>query len=207
MTKEEKISAHQKLTDKIISRETEIAEDITEEIINFYDKKSENWNNLIETIISLMYISLKQTYQITLQEAKNIYHIENNLDKKITEEDIQPYLYNKDGLTLEERIEKHILEAKEKESYDQDDRNVLIFKEIRVLDNETLVVSHKLLKDAVKEKVEYGMVVGGGGCNRSCCSEGSNEWKPIDEIEEPPYHPNCTCEIIYSDPEDDDEEV
>ena len=29
---------------------------------------------------------------------------------------------------------------------------------------------------------------------------------PIDEIDEPPYHPNCTCEIIYGDNEPDDDE-
>ncbi len=206
MTREEKIQAHQNLTNKIISKETEIAENITENIINFYDNEDTDWDGLCDNIIALMYISLKQTYQITSQEVENIYNVEIDLEKNIKKEDIKSYLYNKDNLTLEDRVKKHIQDAKDKKEYTQENRNVLIFKEVRVLDNETLVLSHKLLKNLVKEKVEYGMVVGGGGCNRACCEEG-NEWKPIDEIDEPPYHPNCTCEIIYSDPEADDEEL
>ena len=204
MTKSKKIQAHQALTDKLISKETEIAEEITKIIIDFYENESTDWQSLYEDIIDLMYISLKQTYKITIQEGNKIYDLEEVDTAKISKKDIIPYLYDKDNLTLEKRVEQYITEAKEKDNYDKINRDALVFKEIRILDNETLVVSHKLLKKKVK--VEYGMVVGGGGCNRACCSDQANEWRPIDEIDEPPYHPNCTCEIIYGDPEKDDEE-
>lgn len=203
MNKDEKIKAHKALTDKLISKETEIAEEITKTIIDFYEKQSTDWQSLYEDIIDLMYISLKQTYKITIQEGQKIYDLENTDITGITKKDIAPYLYDKDNLTLEERVKQYITEAKEKDDYDKISRDALVFKEIRILDNETLVVSHKLLKKKIK--AEYGMVVGGGGCRRDCCSAQTNEWQPIDEIEEPPYHPNCTCEIIYGDPEEDDE--
>lgn len=203
MNKDEKIKAQRALADKLISKETEIAEEITKIIIDFYEKQSTDWQSLYEDIIDLMYISLKQTYKITIQEGQKIYDLENTDITSITKKDITPYLYNKDNLTLEERVEQYITEAKEKDKYDKISRDALVFKEIRILDNETLIVSHKLLKQKVK--AEYGMVVGGGGCNRSCCSTQTSEWKPVDEIDEPPYHPNCTCEIIYGDPEKDDE--
>ena len=77
MNKDEKIKAHRALADKLISKETEIAEEITKTIIDFYEKQSTNWQSLYDDIIDLMYISLKQTYKITIQEGQKIYDLEN----------------------------------------------------------------------------------------------------------------------------------
>ena len=150
-----------------------------------------------------MYISLKQSYKMTLKQLNKIYSIKISIPKRITNKEIDKYTYSKDNFTLFERVKQYIDKAENEEITEL----VLKFHMARILDNETLVVVHKLMKDKLQEeKIEYAMVVKGGGCDRDCCNV-VEEWKPIDEIEEPPYHPNCTCEIIFSDPEEDDEEL
>jgi hypothetical protein len=50
------------------------------------------------------------------------------------------------------------------------------------------------------------MIVAGGGCNRDCCHKSWEEIIPIEDIDEPPYHPNCTCEVIYINPDEEIDE-
>jgi len=189
------------MINSIIDKETEIAEEITQIINDYYKEDNIDFNSLYKEILDSIYISLKQTYKVTLSKAKEIYPTIENEDKNISNDEIDKYTYSDDNLTLAERIKKYINQAKKEEI----NKNTLIFREVRILDNETLVLHHKLLKKKLKDKVEYGMVVTGGGCNKDCCNQ-PEEWIPIDEINEPPYHPNCTCEIIYDDNESDDEE-
>jgi hypothetical protein len=167
MNKEERLSQHQLIIDKLFIKETDIVEEITKLIIDFYNNESQDWDNLFASIVDFMYISLKQTYKITINESKEIYPgiDKGNLDK-ITKKDIDNYTYNKDKKTLKERIKQYILLAKDNKIQ----KDSLIFKEVRILDNETLVVFHKLLKDKIlNSEIEYGMIVAGGGCNRDCC--------------------------------------
>ncbi len=201
MNKKEKIKLHRDMINSIIDKETEIAEEITQIINDYYKEDNIDFNSLYKEILDSIYISLKQTYKVTLSKAKEIYPTIENEDKNISNDEIDKYTYSDDNLTLAERIKKYINQAKKEEI----NKNTLIFREVRILDNETLVLHHKLLKKKLKDKVEYGMVVTGGGCNKDCCNQ-PEEWIPIDEINEPPYHPNCTCEIIYDDNESDDEE-
>ena len=204
MNKEERLSQHQLIIDKLFIKETDIVEEITKLIIDFYNNESQDWDNLFASIVDFMYISLKQTYKITINESKEIYPgiDKGNLDK-ITKKDIDNYTYNKDKKTLKERIKQYILLAKDNKIQ----KDSLIFKEVRILDNETLVVFHKLLKDKIlNSEIEYGMIVAGGGCNRDCCHKSGEEIIPIEDIDEPPYHPNCTCEVIYINPDEEIDE-
>ena len=209
MNKNEKIKLHKDMVNDIIEKETEIAEEIAKTIISYYnDEQVLDFNQLYQDILDLMYISLKQTYKITISQGAEIYSAlekekEKIEKKKISNKEIDNYTYSKDELTLAKRVKQYIEDAKEGNI----NRDVLIFYETRILDNETLVVHHKLLKaKLIKYKVEYAEVIPGGGCNKDCCNTEMEVSMPIDEIEEPPYHPNCTCEIIYLDSEDDDEE-
>lgn len=202
MNKEQKIAAHKELIDQLVDKETDILKEIISEINDYYDEEV-NVEDLLSTIVALMYISLKQSYKITLKQLNKIYNVKISIPKRITNKEIDKYTYSKDNFTLYERVKQYIEKAQAEEITEL----VLKFYMARILDNETLVVVHKLMKDKLKEqKIEYAMVVKGGGCDRDCCNI-VEEWKPIDEIEEPPYHPNCTCEIIFSDPEEDDEEL
>ena len=203
MNKKEKIELHKNMVDDIIEKETEIAEEIAKTIISYYnDEQVSDFNQLYQDILDLMYISLKQTYKITISQGAEIYSAlekekEKIEKKKISNKEINSYTYSKDNLTLAKRVKQYIDDAK-KENIDRD---VLIFYETRILDNETLVVHHKLLKEKLKKNgVEIAMLIPGGGCSKDCCNDYFNEWVHIDDIEdEPPYHPNCKCEIIYDE--------
>ena len=205
MNREEKINFHYDMVDIIVNKETLIAEEIARTIIAAYNEEQIDFEQLYKDILDLMYISLRQTYQLTLSEGAKIYKVLNNVSiEKISNEDINQYTYSKDNLSLEQRVEQYIKDA----SVEKINKDTLIFRETTILDNETLVLHHSLLKSKLKqEKVEYAMVITGGGCNRDCCNSIEPEWMPIDEIEEPPYHPNCTCELIFDENESDDEKI
>ena len=205
MTKKQKVGLHKSMVNTIIEKETIIAEELAKTIISYYNEQNIDFEQLYKDILNLMYISLKQTYRLTISESAKIYSaLTEQIQDNISNEEIDNYTYSKDNLVLAKRVKNYIDDAKENNI----SRDVLLFYETRILDNETLVLHHKLLKSKLKKaKIEYGMVVTGGGCDRECCNNIEQDWMPIDEIDEPPYHPNCTCEIIYDDNELDDEEV
>ena len=104
---------NQEMIDKVFEKETERSEEITNLIIEFYNDEKNNtdekWNELYKDIVSIMKISLVQTYKITIQEASKIYDFfpRENISH-IKYKDVKPYIYTEDGLTLEKRVLKHI---------------------------------------------------------------------------------------------------
>ena len=172
MNRQEKIEFHHNMVNDIIEKETEIAEEIAKTIISYYDNENIDFEELYSKILDFMYISLKQTYKITISQGAKIYSAlkkeEKKIEKKkISNKEINNYTYSKDDLTLAKRVKQYIDEAKNNNMK----RDVLIFYETRILDNETLVLHHKLLKTKLKEnKVEIGMIITGGGCDRGCCN-------------------------------------
>ena len=205
MNKKQKINLHKEMKDEIISKMESNLEDLII-LVNIYCKQEEiDFDGMRKDIITLFYISLAQTYKSTLSFGRKIYPCLDffNPKTKISNKTIDKYTYSEDNLSLIDRIMKHI-DAFEK---GQITKLTLIYYLGRLLKNETLILHRKLLKEKLKEKkVEYGIVVPGEGCDRECCNGTWGEAIPIDEVVEPPYHPNCTCEVIYVDPESDDEE-
>jgi len=192
-----------------MKKESDIAEEIAKLIINFFNQDGEekDTQKLHNDILALTYISLRQTCRLTVEMIKEIYDIEKDIDEQFSDSDIDEYTYNNDGLSLNKRIWKAIKKAQLKKT-DEAQRSLLMFEIIRILDNETKVVSNKLTKKIIRKytKIEYGYVASGNGCNRDCCNVEDNVEKPIDEIDQPPYHPNCNCFVVYVENELDDEE-
>ena len=201
-----RINSHRQLDRVLLRKETAIVEEITKLIVAFYRSPERgDWKALYSTALDLIYISLKQTCSLTAETIPKIYDIEQYEGGEFTKEKIDKYTYNKDGLSLSKRVERAINKA-ESSIFTEHNRDILIFNLTRILDNETLVVSHKLTRAIMlEEKVEYAMIAGGNGCGRECCTGIDTGWHPIDEIDDPPYHPNCQCILVYLDPEEDDE--
>lgn len=196
----ERLNQHKEMMQKILDKETLIAEEIVMQINDFYNQEEQDWEELYNIIKDLIYISLRQTYKMTLKELNDIYNLQLSSPKTISEKQINDYVYSKDKKTLIDRIKEHINNAKKEEITQE----TLKYNLIRLLDNETKTVNHKLTKAQLKKKkFEYGMIFSGGGCDRECCNVSVEEWIPIEEVEEPPYHPNCSCEVIYIDEEVD----
>ena len=67
---------------------------------------------------------------------------------------------------------------------------------IKIIDTETFVILNAVLYEKLKKHAKYFEVIGGAGCCEVCDSH--QDIRQIEELDElPPYHPNCTCLIIY----------
>lgn len=211
MTIQEKLEFHRQLDETLQEKVDEISEEIIKFIITFFKKKHPNensWDELYKGIINLMYISFKQTCTFTVEQITDFYLVDAEGFDNFEDSDIDKYVYNEDNLTPKDRVRRLINKTRENFPKDEALKSIIEKKVLRILYNETLTISHKLTKAIIRagKKIEYAMIICGKGCDRECCHQEDPYWAPIDELAEPPYHPNCTCEIIYSDPEYDDEE-
>lgn len=141
-----------------------------------------------EIIINAIYNSLEQTKFITERELKKIF------SKSFQKKDIkiQDILYKKDGLTLEERISKWFEQTQKKE--------ILSSNIIRILDTQTYQIVPRITKQDIKKNNEkiFVEIISGGTCSTGICLDyADGEAYPEDEIDLPPYHPNCECQAIY----------
>jgi hypothetical protein len=145
-----------------------------------------NKEKLEEKLLDAIYENLENVLSITLSETKKMYNSFNE-NKPILLEDI---LYKKDGKTLEERVHHWMKE---------DNIMDLFFHMCLILDTETFQLIHQVIKNKVN--VEYVEIIGEGGCE-VCAEYCDGEVYKEDEIELPPYHPGCLCEVIFYEKED-----
>lgn len=156
-----------------------------------------------DDLLDLIYKSLEKTYSQTCKMVSDIYDI---TSKSINIKDLT---YDGDGKTLDERVTNYIYELLEyirscyKEGKPVDWEKIkrnLHNRLLLILDTETQTVKIKVTKRKVEAHCEFGEVLPG-----QCCP-GSGGIFPIDELDEPPYHPGCMCEIIYYEELTDDSE-
>ena len=154
-----------------------------------------------DDLLDLIYKSLEKTYSQACKMVSDIYDI---TSKSI---DIKDLTYDGDGKTLDERVTNYIHELteyirscyKEKQPVDWEKiKRNLHNRLLLILDTETQTVKIKVTKRKVEAHCEFGEVLPG-----ECCP-GSGGIFPIDELDEPPYHPNCMCEVIYYEELTDD---
>ena len=156
-----------------------------------------------EQILDLIFESLEQTYALSCSMVKEVYNI---TSKSI---DLKDLTYDGDDKTLEERLLQYfqeliayILECiKNDEPIDWDKiKRNLHHRLLLVLDTETQTVKIKVTRRKIEGHCEFGEVLPG-----ECCP-GSGGIYPIDELDIPPFHPNCMCEVIYYEELTDDME-
>lgn len=144
--------------------------------------------------------SLEETYSLSSKMVKEIYDLSS---QKI---DLKNLTYDGDGQTLDERLTKYfseildyLLEHKEKSDWDLVKRNLRV-RLLLILDTETQTVKIKVINRKVEAHCEFGEVLPG-----ECCP-GSGGIYPVDELDLPPFHPNCECEVVYYEELTDSEE-
>ena len=144
--------------------------------------------------------SLEETYSLSSKMVKEIYDLSS---QKI---DLKNLTYDGDGQTLDERLTKYfseildyLLEHKEKSDWDLVKRNLRV-RLLLILDTETQTVKTKVINRKVEAHCEFGEVLPG-----ECCP-GSGGIYPVDELDLPPFHPNCECEVVYYEELTDSEE-
>ena len=167
------------------------SEDIANRIIVVLKQDEIDWDDEYDFNLNIFYTCFSDVYALVLKDIKDIYNIKDqDEDKEINMKELQELTYNKDGLTLEERVTKHFKDymrntpTKERFLYDM----------IRILNTESLCLMNNLINQ--KTKAEYAEVEDSNCCE--LCSEWADEGPiPIDDFEEPPYHPNCECVPMF----------
>ena len=179
-------------------------------LTNVKNYNSNNWDKSLNTIVDLFYDSLTDTYSITSKYLKQIY--KKLPDFSIT--NIFDLTYSKDGKTIEERLSEYWAEGKRRLSqrtFNKDDDTLghvdniddvaeyLIKKYDRCHLTETRIIEAKLKEN--KKPLNAEMLVIESGCD--ICQGG--EYAADENVDLPPYHPNCQCTYywIVTDDEDD----
>ena len=152
---------------------------------------NDNKEELEKSILNSIYKILENALSITLSEARKMYKSFNE-DTIINLADM---LYNKDDKTLEDRVHSWINE-----------NNImnLFYHICLIIDTETYQLIHQTIKNKVN--VDYVEIIGEGGCD-ICAEYCDGEVYKESEIELPPYHPGCMCEVVYYEKEDILEEL
>ena len=158
------------------------------------------FSTMTKIVRNYVWESLEETYSLSSKMVKEIYDLSS---QKI---DLKNLTYDGDGQTLDERLTKYfseildyLLEHKEKSDWDLVKRNLRV-RLLLILDTETQTVKTKVINRKVEAHCEFGEVLPG-----ECCP-GSGGIYPVDELDLPPFHPNCECEVVYYEELTDSEE-
>ena len=158
------------------------------------------FSTMTKIVRNYIWESLEETYSLSSKMVKEIYDLSS---QKI---DLKNLTYDEDDQTLDERLTKYfseildyLLEHKEKSDWDLVKRNLRV-RLLLILDTETQTVKTKVINRKVEAHCEFGEVLPG-----ECCP-GSGGIYPVDELDLPPFHPNCECEVVYYEELTDSEE-
>ena len=180
--KNKRINEIQQIYNQALDDLTPYSEQIYKIIKNEKDKTKAE-----EQIIDIILNSLSHTMSLTLDNIKHIFPNSYNEKTKI---DLENMLYNKDGLTLEQRVHKWFDTVEEKEQ--------LFYHISLILETETNQIIPQISKSKLNKKtIYYAVEPGGGDCSTGICLEyADGEAYPEDDIELPPYHPDCQCQAF-----------
>ena len=134
--------------------------------------------------------SLTDTMSYVLKEIEKLYPDSYDKNAKIKLEEL---LYNKDGLTLNQRINNWFKEEKNEQNLAYHMRLILRTETEQIIPR---IIQTKLTHDTVYVEI----LAGGGECSTGVCAEyADGEAYPENEIELPPYHPDCECQAVFYD--------
>ena len=159
-------------------------------IINNKQKtKTEKRQQVKDTILD----SLTDTMSYVLKEIETLYP--NSYDKNAKIE-LEKLLYHKDGLTLNQRINNWFKE-------EENEQNLAYHMRL-ILRTETEQIIPRIIQTKLtRNKVYVEILQGKGECSTGMCAEyADGQAYSEDEIELPPYHPDCGCEAIFYDIDD-----
>lgn len=162
-------------------------DNLTEENIEFNQEKT----------LDIIYKCLEEIYKLILDFIEKNYpkaKINNRIDLSIL-------IWSEDGLTLEERIINHYKDwykvIKENTSLIPIVKRNLSYALVKIIDTESFQVSNGLLKEKLKDTAKYFENLNGDACGL-CLEKAEYGIRPIKYLDdEPPYHPECRCMIVY----------
>ena len=196
-----------KVPQKIKEKRTKEIQHIYDIVFNNIDKYNEQIYKIIhlpeekklskkeekQSIKNLIWNSLEENIAIILKETKKIYLNSFNDNISLNIKDI---LYQEDDKLFSERIDEWYKEDLSEER--------LTYQMLLIHNTETLWIIPRVIKAKLnKSKIYIEIIYGGGPDNDINCMEYvDGEAHLENEIELPPYHPNCSCQAVYYEAED-----
>lgn len=188
MTKKEKWKA------ELLKVEDKYAELIAKYILKLKNQEID-LQVFIDYISDLIYKDLEEIYVIAKESVEDRYG-----KVRTTKIDLKNLLYNKDGKTLNQRINEHYVDFLKNSNY-----NLLLSNIIRILHTENMNVYNQVVKSLVKQLDYVAGSYDGSDCDCHSedmdCSEYTGLYL-IDDLPDAPFHPNCNCEPEYYHLED-----
>ena len=166
-----------------------------------YKNNSMSWDGLFDEVVKLFYESFESTYSITGEGLIKIY----KAVKEFTIEDIKDLTYHLDGKTIEERLKEYWDESKKRldnKENPEDVKTYLINKYDRILNTETRVIESRIKNYRKPLNAAMLIIEHSSGCPD--CQGG--EYAADENVDLPPYHPNCQC-IYYWVVTDDEDDI
>ena len=195
--------------DSIVKKHGELIFELSTDLCKAYiEKSTEVIADLEKTIYDQFYVAFEEAYSITSSSLKNIYNEILPYDIK----KIKDLTYSEDGKTVDDRIQEYFEDAKSKidKNTEQIVKQRLRYNLHRILNTEIKNISEtvKRNKKPIPEDGLYVIQVI-EGCGNDCghdCIDHNGIYPEDEEIDWPPYHPNCTG-IGYYDYTDDPDEI
>ena len=194
--------------DSLVKKHGESIFNLSKDLCVAYIEKSPKAIDLEKNIYDQFYTAFEEAYSITSSSLKNIYNEVLPYDIK----KIKDLTYSDDGKTIDDRIQEYFEDAKSKidENTKQIVKQRLWYNLHKILNTEIKNISEtvKHYKKPVPEDGLYIIQViegCGGECSHDCTNY-NGIYPEDEEIDWPPYHPNCSG-IGYYDYTDDPDEI
>lgn len=203
--------SHRKLRRKINALIEDLNPELEKELMRIilkYQRTKTISKEDIEIIKKWIYKILEEVYKLTSSELRKIYREIKELDIK----DILDLTFKSDGKTLDERIEEYLEELAERYDVHYNKTNdafeaasltfiYLKSKFDRIILTESYHMESSVKK--IKKPVRASMLIIEAGCGDLCQG---GEYSADENVDLPPFHPNCQC-IWYFDETDDLDEI
>lgn len=184
-----------------------IREQDFEKIVSFilkalkeYQNNAMSWDNLYFEVEDLFYKSFEGVYKSMNIGLEGIY----KQLKEFSVEDISDLTYHLDGKTIEERLKEYWDESKKRldnKENPEDVKTYLINKYDCILNTETRIIESRIKNYRKPLNAAMLIIEHSSGCPD--CPGG--EYAADENVDLPPFHPNCQCCYYYVVTDDEDD--
>lgn len=189
-----------KLSEKNWQIALEYLNNILAKLFSVINNKMPYNEELLQYILDLIYKCLEKIYSNTASRLDILY------------KDLKPFeitnlfdlTYQKDGKTIEERVEEYLQEIFQIKN-PIDAKQLISFKFYRLMRTEVSHLETMIKKNKISISANIMVIEGSCNCN-GICDQYIGVYSIDENIDYPPYHPNCTC-INYYDQTDNIDDI
>lgn len=189
-----------KLSEKNWQIALEYLNNILAKLFSVINNKMPYNEELLQYILDLIYKCLEKIYSNTASRLDILY------------KDLKPFkvanlfdlTYQKDGKTIEERVEEYLEEVFQIKNPIAA-KQLISFKFYRLMRTEVSHLETMIKKNKISISANVMVIEGSCNCN-GICDQYIGVYAIDENIDYPPYHPNCTC-INYYDQTDNIDDI